>query len=530
MRHDDPRLDRLGLPLLLGLTTAAYAGVLGAGFVFDDVALVVDNPRMGSLDQLGAWFGGDLWATGQAPSGYYRPVFAAALSLGVAIFGKSAAALHLHGLVWHLAAVAMLHRLLRAHSSAAGALAGAALFALHPVQSEAVAWIASHNDPMAAALALGALLLAREDRTSRLAAAAALMALAALCKESVLLVPALVPILGPAPWGRRGAALGLGVAIALAFRGAAGVGGAAWPTPEQWALLSARAPTVAGLYGSLLVWPWPLSCARVLTWLHVEAWRVGLGLAALAGVLVLALRRRDRLSLAGLTLAALALAPVVLPIAAKDQLGERYLYLPMAGMAMVLAALPGRAALLALAAATPAALLALSLRLPDWASERALWESAVAATPSAWSHEGLAMTLDHEGDLAGAATHYAAAIADPPAPYDSCHGLLEAILRLGDPAEAARAGDWASGQGCDQNPRFVGAWAVSLAFTGAWDRAEAALNAHPTPDPRGRDLVVRGAIARRAGDEAAWQAVLSRWPGPEPLEPQVTGLLSRSAR
>ena len=79
---DSSRLTA-GLFLLSLLTLSAYVGVLGLGFVWDDRALVLENPLIQDLRMLPAYFGTDLWSTEAdvVSSGYYRPLMLLSLAI-----------------------------------------------------------------------------------------------------------------------------------------------------------------------------------------------------------------------------------------------------------------------------------------------------------------------------------------------------------------------------------------------------------------------------------------------------------------
>jgi len=107
-------------------------------------------------------------------------------------------------------------------TSPAAALLGAAVFAVHPLQAEPVAWVTCLRDLMAAAFVLAALVLLLQDVSVRgSAAATALFALALLSKPTVATAPAafgLIILMGSSPqnsW-RRLTVVGLWLLPALA--------------------------------------------------------------------------------------------------------------------------------------------------------------------------------------------------------------------------------------------------------------------------------------------------------------------------
>ena len=137
---------RQALLLLLALVGVAYVGALQAGFVWDDVPLVLRNRLTGDLANLPQFFAMDLWdgsPVDQGVSGYYRPLFLVSLAVDRALFGLSSVGAHAQSLLWHGIAVVLAFHLLRGWLGVERAFAAALVFGLHPIQSEAVIWVAA---------------------------------------------------------------------------------------------------------------------------------------------------------------------------------------------------------------------------------------------------------------------------------------------------------------------------------------------------------------------------------------------------
>lgn len=500
--------------LLLGLCALAWAPVATLGFVWDDFGLLVNHPRLGDPAALPELLVRDLWSpTGIAAPPYYRPLVVLSFAVDRLVFGLSPALAHLHSLAWHLLAVALVHALLERLRPGLPALAGAALFALHPLQSEAVAFVAARNDPMAVALAVGALLLAwpADARPARLAGAAVLAAAALLAKESVVFLP-LLPVLldlgaqgRPGPW-RRPAALLAGVAGALLLRLVLPLAGVdRLPSGEQIATAVDRLPSVLALLGQLLVLPWPLGTGRQLAYLDPPAVAVVGGLLALGVGVGLLLRHGGRLAAAGLLLAAVGLLPSAIALASVARVMERFVYLPMLGVAIaVAAAWPARGGKVALGLLAAYAVALLEVRLPDWRSDetRLLADARHHPTPyTTWVYGKL---LLNQGAPDRALGPLVASVLDP-AHADrwgpSCRDAHEAAVRTGQWAVGQRLVDEAVG--CEDRSGELGAWeAVSLAMGGRWTEVEARSADPERPLPElWRPAAAAAALAR--GDDAA---------------------------
>ncbi len=514
---------------LLAFTALLYGMPLwGADFAWDDGALVVDNALTGSLAQWKEMLRADLWRTTRIPaphSGYYRPLFLLHLAVDRAVFGLSPTAHHMVSLGWHLGCILLLALLLRRLTGDLPALLGAALFALHPVQSETVALIAARNDSMAAALLLGALLALLPERVppGRLALAALATAGALMSKESAVLAPAFLLVLDLARWRRprgwpRYAALLLGVAGYGALRLWSGVGAAALPEAGEWGSVAPKALHIALVYGSLLGWPWPLTPARHVDWLPaVPGLLPGFVLALAACVVALRFARQRGLVMAGLALALLAFLPSLAATFDKGLLGERYLYLPMAGLALALAAaLPlGRRTLAWALPVLLAYALVLGLRMPAWKDSATLWRAADASCPSPFTQGGLAWYLRRDGQPEEALALVVAAIEGEPPYRDACPFLGMIPLELGRPEQAAELAGWGLRErGCAPSLELLGSYAVGLAASGHWEQAMAVAQRPELAGPTTGQVVLAAGMVLQ-GNQAAMQRYAQAWPAGE---------------
>jgi protein O-mannosyl-transferase len=144
---------------LVGGVFAIYSPALHFQFVLDDHRFVGD-PRLQSPGHLGEYFTSYVWA--QVPGGplsFYRPLFVLWMRLNFILSGLSPWGWHLLSIVKHVAVAVLLGwlvwKLLR---DQVAAFIAATLFALHPAQTESVAWV-TVPDPLMSAAVLGTLLL-----------------------------------------------------------------------------------------------------------------------------------------------------------------------------------------------------------------------------------------------------------------------------------------------------------------------------------------------------------------------------------
>jgi tetratricopeptide (TPR) repeat protein len=315
------------------------------------------------------------------------------------------------------------------------ALAGGALFAVHPVHVESVAFVSGRTDLLAAVFSMGAVLLWLRARSAEqrnrgwsVAAGGALYLLACLSKEVAFVLPAVLvawDLLLPSAserWRTRdrftwlagfAAALGAVLVLRVAVAGvpsAGGIAGIAGPTPlaQRLALL----PSVLLFSLRLLVFPWPLTPYYV-----PDQVRVGAATVVAAGLLlaVWALLAGRRWKRAGALSAAWALFFLLptLPLAERGGalVAERFLYLPSAGLSILVVAWCGRempfrrsvGALFGLATAVVAAVTVGESAI--WRDEGTLFSAITRRSPT-WADGwvGLAHVREQQGRLDEAAT------------------------------------------------------------------------------------------------------------------------------
>src|SRR6187431_3386674 len=135
----------LGLAALVAL---AFWPVLGASFLnWDDNLIVTENARFRGLspEHLG-------WMLTTFHGGHWEPLAWLSLALDWELFGLSARAFHATNLWLHAASAVLVYALARrlarppALAGRAAAAAAAALFAVHPLRVESVAWVVERRD------------------------------------------------------------------------------------------------------------------------------------------------------------------------------------------------------------------------------------------------------------------------------------------------------------------------------------------------------------------------------------------------
>ncbi len=132
------------------VTVLVYLPSIGAGFIWDDDALVTNNPAVKTADGLYS-----IWFTSW--SGDYIPLTTSSFWLEWRLWKAHPAGYHIVNILLHAANAALLWRILTA-LRAAGAWLAALLFAVHPVCAASVTWVAERKNTLSMLLFLASLL------------------------------------------------------------------------------------------------------------------------------------------------------------------------------------------------------------------------------------------------------------------------------------------------------------------------------------------------------------------------------------
>jgi predicted negative regulator of RcsB-dependent stress response len=130
------------------VTIAVYARVAGCSFInLDDNDYVTQNPRV----QSGITWKGIVWAFAAGHAANWHPLTWLSHMLDCQLFGMNPAGHHLTSLGLHVASTLLLFRLLLRMTQALWPSAFvAAVFGLHPLHVESVAWVAERKDVLSA--------------------------------------------------------------------------------------------------------------------------------------------------------------------------------------------------------------------------------------------------------------------------------------------------------------------------------------------------------------------------------------------
>jgi tetratricopeptide (TPR) repeat protein len=446
-----------GLVLFL-LTFLAYLPALHGGFVWDDEIMVSKSAVIRSPEGLYT-----IWCTTSLPD--FFPLTSTSLWLEWRLWGMNPMGYHVTNILLHAGSVILLWRVLR-RLNVPGAWLVAAVFGVHPVNVESVAWIAERKNTLAMFFYAATLLCwLKSDGAGRrgwywLGIAAFVLAL--LSKTSVAPLPVVLLLCA---WWRRGAitwrdvwrtvpffaAAAILSLVTIWFQNHRAIGG----DVVQTAGLAGRAATAGCavwfyIYKDLL----PLNLAFIYPHWEIDPHSAVsyLPLAALAvcfGICWKWRRSWGGAALFGLGYFVVMLLPVLgffdIYFQLYSLVADHWQYFSLIGVIALTVALvtralpatggawPGRGIALAVLAAL-SALTWSQARI--YASNETLWRDTLAKNPACWvAHSNYGLCLKDEGDYAGAEAQYRAALKYRPG-FDEAMENLGALL-----VDTGRAGE-----------------------------------------------------------------------------------------
>lgn len=409
----------LGLLLLI-----VYAPALRGGFIWDDDVYVWNNPLLTAPDGLRR-----IWFSLDSPSQYF-PLTYTSFLFEHSLWGFDTLGYHLVNLALHFANAALVWWILEA-LQIPGAMLAAAIFALHPVQVESVAWITERKNVLSVFFSL---LTVRawiktfdapaRDAQKLFIWALMFFALALSAKTTACTLPAALVV---ACW-LRGQKIDVRRVLQIAaflFLGLAmGLLTVWWERHHQGAvgaefhLASRETVILAGralwFYTSKFFWPvnlmfsyprWAIDSAGFLPWLWPASW------VAAAGAAYWNWRRGRKAPACVLVFFAATLSPLLgfIPLYTfrYTYVADHYQYLALLAWAAVVGAVVARYARGNTRPVTLAICAVLGLmtwhRANAFADSEALWNDVLAKNPDSWlAHDNLACALSDEGRYAEA--------------------------------------------------------------------------------------------------------------------------------
>jgi len=452
------------LILIILLTFAAYIPAIQGGFIWDDDMYIEKNPRVITTEGLGR-----SWTTSENPQ--YYPLVFTTFWIEHKFWGLNPMGYHIVNVILHvinsLLVWLILHRLGVRWAWLAGAI-----FALHPVHVESVAWITERKNVLSGMfylLSLLTFLRFREHKTAVWYGTALLLFVAALLSKTVAvsLPVAILIIYWWQDWRIRMRdifllvpffVIGIGMGLFTAWYELRHVGaqGAEWDFSFwQRLVLAGRALwfyaiKLAAPFELSFIYPgWTLNAAEFIQWL----WLAGF---VITGLVLWSLRNKlGRGPMAGLAFFSMTLFPAlgffnVYPMR-YSFVADHFQYMASLGLIAVFSGLMGWVAEKVWTTGTgntgikiiPGILLMVMLGLLTWKQGHiykdleTLWRDTLVKNPVGWlPNNNLGAILYEQGRNEEALTHFIEALKDKPRDPDTLYNMGNLMLRLGKKDEA----------------------------------------------------------------------------------------------
>ena len=466
--------------LLAALTLVAFWQVLGNGFIgSDDPEYVIDNHHV----YTGLRPANVVWAFTHAHSFNWHPVTWLSHMLDCQVYGLHPMGHHLTSLLFHVANTLLLFLLLAGMTGRNWPSAFvAALFAVHPLHVESVAWVAERKDVLSTFLGLLTLLAyvsyARNPGVRRYIVVAVLFAVGLMAKPMLVTLPLVMLMLDYWPLGRfeqvqekkaRNAKrapwvgwklvrekvplIGLSAISCVVTYYVQNMTGAV--TPLRYMPLTVRVPNALVSYFRYLgkmIWPSELAIYYPHPMSSLPIWQAAAALVALVAVTWLAVRmaKRSPYVAVGWLWYVVTLIPVIGFVQVGMQsMADRYTYIPLIGIFVMIAwglpqvfeGLGKRLHWLALAVPAVAVILVLipitRAQSAYWKNDKMLFGHAMSATRDNELVEySVGMVLSREGKRDEAERHFLRALEIAP-DYKEAHiGMGNLLSAQGKHQEA----------------------------------------------------------------------------------------------
>jgi Tfp pilus assembly protein PilF len=551
--REGPQAAPRWLPPLLGaavfaLALLVYRAAAGFGFVnVDDQTYLTSN----AVVQGGLSWEGVRWAFGTMHGSNWHPLTWLSHMADVSLFGMDAGRHHAVSVLLHAVnGVLLLAWLRQATGSTWRSALVAALFAVHPLHVESVAWVAERKDVLSTLLWLVALIAwtgwVRRRGAWRYGLVVLAFALGLLAKPMVVTLPFVLLLVDAWPLGRM-RDLGAGEPFDLA---------------KGWPLLREKLPLLALSVASSVVTViaqrevaisslegiplgdrianavvsvaaylgqtfWPSGLAAFYPHPSVEgsplAWWMVAGSAVLVGALS-AVAFGCRRACPWLPWGWLWFLGTLVPVVGIVQVGvqaraDRYTYIPSIGILVAVSWTVGwlagasRPRRIVAAVAAGGALVALSVatiaQVETWRSSEALWRHAIAVTDRNWAAwAGLGDALHEAGRFEESVAAGQESLRMNPRNARAWNVVGIGLAQLGRMDEAASS----LREAIRLDPRYGEAWynlGISYGVRGDHVRAAEALARAAALEPDNPNAWANLAVARfRAGDAAGAEEAL----------------------
>lgn len=441
---------------LVVITWAIFGQTLGHQFVnYDDLLYVVENQHI----RAGLSWHGILWAFTHVHSQNWHPLTSMSHMLDCQLFGLQPRWHHFVNVLLHSAGAVLLFLALQQMTGALWPSAfAAAVFAIHPLRVESVAWIAERKDVLSGVFFMLTLLAyvryVRGPSIGRYATMSIFFVCGLMSKPMLVTLPIVLLFLDYWPLNRFGDSrstitklftekiplftLAVGSCLATLLAQNFALGSSEY-LPLKWRITNAIVSYVD--YIRQMFWPVDLIPFYIHPENRLEIWRLIVAAAILAAITAIAFVRRHKnpYLLVGWFWYIVMLTPVIGIIQVGLQgRADRYTYLPQIGLYIAIAwfirdlTKSWRPQALILYGAGGIVLCALSIlswkQTTHWRDSETLWSHALTITrDSDVAHAGLAGILIVRGQTDAAIEHYTRALSRRDGNVAAHYGLAIAL-------------------------------------------------------------------------------------------------------
>jgi Flp pilus assembly protein TadD len=442
---------RVVLSLVLALLTlGVYNPVAQYGFVnFDDPGYITGNHQV----QAGLTWQTVRWAFRSTDQANWHPLTWLSHALDYQLFHLKAAGHHYDSVLLHVVCVVLVFLFLESATAlAAPSAVVAALFAVHPINVESVAWISERKNVLCTAFFLLGLCAyawyARKPDGKRYLTVVVSFALALMSKPMAITFPCVLLLLDYWPLERMSAFASTGEGHTssplqprslawlvaekiplLALSGASAVitliaqkEGGALRTEYPWPLRAENAVVSYARYIGKAFWPSHLAALYPFPRNGVPVWAILVATVVVLSIscAVLLLTRKRHLAVGWFWFLG-TLVPVIGLVQVGEQaMADRYAYIPFLGLFIAVVwgvadwaearRIPSPYLAAAVILATSALAVVAHIQMKHWENPTALWSHTLEVTPPNFvAEDNLGAELINEGNIPAARAHFQAA-------------------------------------------------------------------------------------------------------------------------
>ncbi|PYS41065.1 MAG: hypothetical protein DMG14_08620 [Acidobacteria bacterium] len=460
------RRNWLVVVFLIAVNLLAYAPVRNYGFVnYDDPQYITQNRQVTG----GLTWPGVIWAFTTGYQANWHPLTWLSHMLDAQLYGLNAGAHHLTNLLLHIVNTLLLFWLLVQMTGALGSSTlVAALFAVHPLHVESVAWVAERKDVLSTLfwmLTIYAYLrYVRQPKWPRYLALVMFFALGLLAKPMLVTLPFVLLLLDF--WPLRRVILEKRSKFLMLIREKIPLLILTAASSVVTLIAQEKGGAVAGMELSPMTTRIGNACIAYFTYVWQTAWpsrlaahypatparpgwwvAAALALIAVSVLSIWAAPRRPYIAVGWFWYVGTLVPVIGLVKVGWQTMADRYTYVPLVGLFLIVAfgvpdALvslrPRKFVFVATSGvAILACIWATRAQLQYWSGSRALWEHTLKVTSeNAIGHFSLAVALDSEKNAGEAIYHYAEALRIEPRLAEAHASLGVHDLLQGKAAEA----------------------------------------------------------------------------------------------